>query len=61
MATKPTLSSTATPVEVTRTLCEALGNKDVDAVMKIDADDAVGDIVAIGEFPGQAGHPAVLG
>ena len=53
MATEPTLSSTTAPVEVASALYDALSKRDVDAVLKIDADDAVGDVVAIGEFRGK--------
>ena len=53
MATEPALSNTATPVEVARALYDTLSKRDVDAVLKIDADDAVGDVVAIGEFRGK--------
>ncbi len=53
MATTPTLSRRTAPVEVARALYDALSKRDVDAVLKIDADDAVGDVVAIGEFRGK--------
>lgn len=53
MATESPLTSAATPVEVARSLFDALSNRDVDAVLQIDTDDAVGDVVAIGEFRGK--------
>jgi steroid delta-isomerase-like uncharacterized protein len=43
----------ASPVEVARALFGALANSDVDAVLALDTDDAVGDVVAIREFRGK--------
>jgi len=53
MTTSSTIPRTATPLEVASALYDALRKKDVDAVSHIDADDAVGDVVAIGEFRGK--------
>jgi steroid delta-isomerase-like uncharacterized protein len=42
-----------TAVETARALFEALQKRDVDAVLALDTDDAVGDVVAIGAFRGK--------
>lgn len=53
--TNPTspVQTSASPVEVARALFDALAKRDVDAVLALDTDDAVGDVVAVGEFPGK--------
>jgi|SRR5579872_2305552 len=52
MTTETTLA--LTPADTARALFEALSKRDVDAVLTLDSDDAVGDVVAIGEFRGKA-------
>jgi steroid delta-isomerase-like uncharacterized protein len=46
-------TETPTPSEVARTIFEALSKRDLDTTMKFNADDAVDDYVAIGEFRGK--------
>ena len=55
MTTDPTKTSAepTSAVEMARALFEALKRRDVDAVLALDADDAVGDVVAVGEFQGK--------
>jgi steroid delta-isomerase-like uncharacterized protein len=55
MASTPTspVPTSASPVEVARALFDALAKRDVDAVLALDTDDAVGDVVAIQEFRGK--------
>ncbi len=50
MSAAPTSGS---PVDVARALFDALAKRDVDAVLALDTDDAVGDVVAVGEFRGK--------
>jgi hypothetical protein len=55
MTANPTEPMPADPpaVNMARALFEALGRRDVDAVLALDAADAVGDVVAVGEFRGK--------
>jgi SnoaL-like domain len=47
------LPATSPPVDVARALFDALAKRDVDTALSLGTDDAVGDVVAIGEFRGK--------